>query len=94
MMFFLGERGSRVWTKREEGHGLPCGQPCGLPVVNFCVVRTKRGVGHGLSYGLPVVIFFKTGLSIAVNLFKQCTPTICHIYDTLLSSWRRFAQIF
>ena len=54
-------------------------------------VWTKRGVGHGvghgLSYGplsgLPVVsFFFKTRLRIALNLFKQCAPIICHIYDT------------
>ena len=39
-------------------------------------IWTKRGIGHGLpyglsyvqTYGLPVVIFFKARLSIAVNL--------------------------
>ena len=38
--------------------------------------------------------FLKTWLSIALNLCKQRTPSICHIYGSLLSSWRRFSQIF
>ena len=70
----------RVWTKRGVGHGLPYGLPYGPP--------------YGPPYGLPVVSFFKTRLSIAVNLCKQRAPSICHIFDSLLSSWRRFAQIF
>ena len=49
---------------------------------------TKRGVGYGLPYGPPYglaeVNFFKTQLSIAVNLCKQSAPLICHIYDSLL----------
>ena len=37
----------------------------------FCWVSTKREVGHGLPFSLPVVNFFKTRLSIAVNLGKH-----------------------
>ena len=64
-------------------------------------VWTKRGVGHGLGlcmlwpshgppYGLPVI---NSRLSIVVNLCRQDTPWIWHTYDSLLSSWRRFAQL-
>ena len=37
----------------------------------FCWVWTKRGVGYGPPYSLPVVNFFKTRLSIALNLCKH-----------------------
>ena len=40
-------------------------------------------------------IFWKPGhLHIAVYLRKQRAPSICHVYDSLLSSWRLFAEIF
>ena len=63
-------------------------------------VWTKRGVGHGLpynlpygpSYGIPVINFVKTRFSIAVSLCKQRAPSVCHIYDSLPFSWRRFSQ--
>ena len=55
----------RVWTKRGVGHGLGHGVGHGL----------LNGLPYGPPYGLPVVIFFKTRLSIAVNLCKQRAPT-------------------
>ena len=48
--------------------------------------RTKRALGHGLHYGLPVVDFLRTSLSIVLNLCKQRAPSISHTYDSLLSS--------
>ena len=68
--------------KRPVGHGL------------------GHGVGHGVRYDLPYgapydlpVTNFLT-LASAVNLCKQRAPSICHSYDSFLSSWRRFAGIF
>ena len=73
-----------VWTKRGVGHDLGHGQGHGPPY----------GLSYGPAYGLPVANFVKTRLSVAVNLCKQRSPSICHIYDSLSSSWWRFARIF
>ena len=39
-------------------------------------------------------LFCKTRLIFAVNLRKQCAPSICYMYDSLLSSWWRFGKVF
>ena len=74
-----------MWTKRGIGHGP--GHDVG-----HCLLY---GLLYGLSYGQPVVNFFTTRLSIAVNLFtfKQGVPSICHIRGSLPFSWRRLAHI-
>ena len=48
MMFSLGERGSRVWTKREEGHGLPVAYPVVYPWSIFA--GCGQNVGLAMAY--------------------------------------------
>ena len=71
---------------------------CTIAKIRLKGCGLDHGVGHGLPYGplygLPVVSFAKTRLRIPANLCKPRAPSICHIYVSLPSSWRRFAQIF
>ena len=78
----------RMWTKRGVGHGLRHGLGYGVGH------GLPHGLPYGQPYGLPVVIFFKTRLSIAVNRCKQRAPSMCRTCDSLLFSWRRVAQMF
>ena len=62
-----------------------------IAALQGCGQNVPYGLPYGPPYGLTVVIFFiKTRLSIAVNLRKPRAPSICHIYGSLQSSWRRF----